>query len=224
MKSIIKNSALGVGASMLLVSSAFAASNSNKGNSNGSTQSAFVLCRAGNSVIARASKCRRGETKLTVINFAEQLNLESEAPLISGEVVTGVIGATVAGTTGTVLPFSVTSSFPEETSQDLTDADVIVAATTQTATECGVSSACYTAEEKSAAANCTGTITAPTAPAGKVCIYPTSILNAQEIKGVAVAAVGASTGASQGFALDWQHPGTGSNTTGIEAVWAYTAP
>jgi hypothetical protein len=66
---------------------------------------------------------------------------------------------------------------------------------------------------------CTGTPAAPTAPAGKVCIYVAGGDNAQLINGWSILP---GTGESRfGFKLGWEAPAAGD--TFIDAVWAYRA-
>jgi len=69
-------------------------------------------------------------------------------------------------------------------------------------------------------AACTGTPAAPTAPAGKVCIYVSGADNALNAHGVSVLF---GTGASPyGFKLVWDVAHIGD--TFIDATWAYKAP
>jgi hypothetical protein len=67
---------------------------------------------------------------------------------------------------------------------------------------------------------CTGTLAAPTAPAGKVCIYVAGGDNATDLNGYSVRP---GTGRSRyGFKLSWTNATPGD--TFIDAVWAYHAP
>ena len=69
-------------------------------------------------------------------------------------------------------------------------------------------------------AACTGTPEAPTAPAGKVCIYVSGADNAINVQGVSVLF---GTGASPyGFKIVWDTQHT--RATFVDATWAYTAP
>lgn len=67
-------------------------------------------------------------------------------------------------------------------------------------------------------AACTGTILAPTAPAGKVCIY----LGDPSSNVLSVSGVGSYAQARGSFAVSYVVDGTGGNTR-VPAVWAYTA-
>lgn len=70
-------------------------------------------------------------------------------------------------------------------------------------------------------ATCTGTSSAPTAPAGKVCLYLLSSSNAVTAQGFQV--VGGSSGANRrGFNVGWDTSAAGA--TELRASWAYTAP
>jgi hypothetical protein len=69
------------------------------------------------------------------------------------------------------------------------------------------------------AASCSGTAANPTAPAGNVCLYPTSI------------GANSNPGTAQGLALDsgsrygFRVKGpTGTDSAGVRGSWAYTAP
>jgi hypothetical protein len=67
---------------------------------------------------------------------------------------------------------------------------------------------------------CNGTPTAPTAPAGVLCIYVSGADNAENVRGDSVIF---GTGASPyGFKLLWDTVHTGD--TFVDATWAYTAP
>jgi hypothetical protein len=64
---------------------------------------------------------------------------------------------------------------------------------------------------------CSGSVTNPTAPKGKVCIYLLNSGNAANIRGVTPAP---GTGGSRfGFKLIWD--ATGNGDTFVDAVWAY---
>jgi hypothetical protein len=65
-------------------------------------------------------------------------------------------------------------------------------------------------------AACTGTAGAPTAPAGKVCLYSVAI-GAANVQGQATNAL-----PDRGFRLSWSATAIGD--TLVEATWAYTAP
>lgn len=67
-------------------------------------------------------------------------------------------------------------------------------------------------------ATCTGTTTAPTAPAGKVCIYLTNAGNASGMAGLANASL-----PTRGFYISLLPISTGADTF-VYATWAYTAP
>ena len=72
-------------------------------------------------------------------------------------------------------------------------------------------------------ASCTGSVDAPTAPTGKVCIYMGTRGNVGSHSGFRTFNLG---GAQFGFEIDWN--GDGSNLVGASTIvtgtWAYTAP
>jgi hypothetical protein len=68
-------------------------------------------------------------------------------------------------------------------------------------------------------ANCTGTLAAPTAPPGKVCVYIAGGDNADDVNGWSIIP---DEGKSRfGFKLGWTATETGD--TFIDAVWVYQA-
>ena len=67
---------------------------------------------------------------------------------------------------------------------------------------------------------CTGTVGAPTAPAGVVCIYLENSYNATSFLGYGAPSAG--FGSVYGFLLHWNAPAAGD--TLVNATWAYTAP
>ena len=105
-------------------------------------------------------------------------------------------------------------TMPMQSRNALSDDDVYVTAALWTGS--GEQSAPVTSD---GSANCTGTLTAPTAPAGKVCIYVAGGDNATEVNGYSIIP---GTGASRfGFKLSWTAPDAGD--TFIDAVWVYQA-
>jgi len=133
--------------------------------------------------------------------------------LPSGVTITGVIGG----------DWRVYHSFPAPIGRTMTSADVIVANTSVVNNDCGASQSCLSGTEAAAAAECTGTAAEPTAPAGKVCIYPVSQNNieAASIDGLIRDATGETT--TKGFVLDWTVTNAASDTY-LTAIWAYTQP
>jgi len=85
---------------------------------------------------------------------------------------------------------------------------------------CGANPACIHVEDSAAVLQdkCTGSFENPTAPIGIVCIYPSAISNAEEIRGYAIP----NDAGRQGFALEWEGPLAGQSR--VEATYAYKAP
>jgi len=140
-----------------------------------------------------------------------------------GATVYGVIGGRYVARGGeetylamSSLPARTTPVFDEESDIQVTNTAA-----------CAADSNCLTAEESDVASTCTGTAANPTAPKGKVCIYPVTRLNAKFLVGFHVLE-GANGNApapasfSTGFRLGWESESEGE--TSVEAVWAYTAP
>ena len=66
-------------------------------------------------------------------------------------------------------------------------------------------------------ATCTGTASAPTAPAGTVCLYLYGAANAEDIEGFSLQQL-----PDHGFYVNWTTGAAGS--TAVYSSWAYTAP
>lgn len=123
----------------------------------------------------------------------------------SGQTVTGAIEwdseSSVSG------DFRTSIALPARAPQDLSDSTVNFAADLR-------------ADTTDDDAACTGTATAPTAPAGKVCIY---LINAAaNTSGLS----GRETldGPRSAFTVTWGHANTSGSDVFVYATWAYTAP
>ena len=68
--------------------------------------------------------------------------------------------------------------------------------------------------------SCSGTVTAPTAPAGKVCLYLSESQNVDALGGYAVSNVGA----DDRFGFSVRATGSGAGLVNASGSWAYTAP
>ena len=216
---------LGIVSVALLATSSFAAS---------STQS-FVACLKGDAISIRAGKkCKSGETKVTISGIASALTTSANTvstsldnrfgSIPSGKTITGVIvydGENV-DTSGDYWAFQ---SFPAPLSVALTEDNVTVVNTTAVDNEC-TSATCLSAGEKteSDASGCTGTADAPTAPSGRVCIYPTIAVHVLNMFGATLAADGNGTN-KYGFGVSFNTDGSAAGTDMyFRATWAYTAP
>lgn len=178
--------------------------------------SKICLTSSGDLRVKGQCKSRRGETAITSSNIATIADI-ALAGIPAGNTVYGVIGADfdVDNSSST---WGVTSSLPAVVDPTLTSADIIVDTTTELSSACsGGASTCLSTEEVNAASTCAGSTTSPSAPAGKLCIYPYTLSNASSITGSAPAA-----GANVGFTVNWIAASTGDTKFG--AVWAYTAP
>jgi hypothetical protein len=145
-------------------------------------------------------------------------------PVRRGVTVRGVIGGDFEGHSATPseacpdnCDWGVTASLPFPAPVGLSDDEVFVDVTLCDTDCTGVT---VDADEVDAATTCTGTIAAPTAPPGVVCIYVAGADNAVNVEGFSVLP---GTGASRyGFKLGWDS--TAADDTFIDAVWAYTSP
>jgi hypothetical protein len=68
-------------------------------------------------------------------------------------------------------------------------------------------------------ASCTGSLSAPTAPAGKVCLY----LHSTASDSINIEGYSSSVGNNQSFLVAWQDTGANDDAF-VAARWAYTAP
>jgi hypothetical protein len=152
----------------------------------------------------------------------EALRMLQSYQAISGVTLRGVIGGDFEVQPGTNCPdncdFGGYASLPVPGKDKLGDVDVLVD-NESWATGGGQTLPALDASEAGSNAACTGTPAAPTAPAGKVCIYIAGGDNAVGVKGVSVLpGVGESP---FGFKIVWVAPN--QDDTFIDAVWAYTA-
>ena len=95
-------------------------------------------------------------------------------------------------------------------------ADVIIAPTTPVTDQCsGNLSECLDAEEMTKLSVCQGSVDNPTAPAGKICIYPVTFTGVRAARAIAGAR------SQYGFDVVFDTP---SSDFFFSAVWAYTKP
>jgi hypothetical protein len=133
----------------------------------------------------------------------------------SGRTIRGAVGGDFDAA-ATLTDWGVVVSLPSRARNALGDGDVYVVVTTWTSGAIGQTPPTTT----DTSATCTGSVTSPTAPAGKVCIYVAGGDNATDLNGYSVRP---GTGRSPyGFKLSWTNATTGD--TFIDAVWAYHAP
>jgi hypothetical protein len=123
-------------------------------------------------------------------------------PVPSGRTIQGVIGLDVDAAAGT--DWGVLTTMPMRAPTALADADVHIA-----------HPAPLSGESMAEQAACAGTVAAPTAPKGHLCIYVHESLNAAGLLGEGV-------NSDRGFKLKFQSAGPGDSF--VDAVWAYTAP
>jgi hypothetical protein len=136
-------------------------------------------------------------------------------PVPSHQTIRGAVGADFHAFDSTASDFGVDVTLPMPARNALADADVFVnVAGWQSA---GGQTQPTTTDTS---AGCTGTPAAPTAPAGKVCIYVSGADHAFNVSGYSVLfGAGASP---YGFKLKWDASQLGD--TFVDATWAYTAP
>ena len=136
-------------------------------------------------------------------------------PVPSGQTIRGAVGGDFHAFDSTASDFGVDVTLPIPARNALSDADVFVNVSGWQ--DAGGQTAPTTSD---ADAGCTGSPVAPTAPAGKVCIYVSGADHAFNLSGYSVLA---GTGASPyGFKLKWDASTAGD--TFVDATWAYPAP
>ena len=136
--------------------------------------------------------------------------------LPSGTTVRGVIGM---GDSTPAAFLWTTASLPAPAPQPITGSDILIAQTSAVTSACSTLSDCFTSVQLAKNnALCTGDAINPTAPAGKVCIYPRVWIQMQGAEGAVVGDSGETS--IYGFGLQWDS----SSGSTFGAVWAYTAP
>ena len=163
------------------------------------------------------SEVRNGTLRMRDLNPSTRNRIRMGNDQIpAGKTVTGAIGADFDNSApGGTADWGTDASLPMAAPGDITDADVSVVVSEW---QDGGSQLRPTTTDGNV--NCTGTVAAPTAPPGKVCIYVTGADNAVNLSGYSVAF--GTGGSKYGFKLKWDvdHPGDSF----VDAVWAYTAP
>lgn len=125
----------------------------------------------------------------------------------SGRTVTGVLFVDLEPS-GAVSDYRWTIDLPGRAGKRLADADVNFAPDSSAAT----------AEEET---DCTGSTTAPTAPAGMACLY--LIGTGSGTSGLRAEGFGDIGNSTRSFVVRWGDTGVGNDVT-VYASWAYTAP
>lgn len=136
-------------------------------------------------------------------------------------------GTTIRGVISRLAPVV---SFPAPLPQGISNNDVKIAVTStfDAAHGCAALTDCLTNTELAKDVACTGTVSLPTAPPGKVCIYPLTVVHVTGDGTIGSGAFPVSSGSPTsiyGFRLN----GGASFFTGgagvtVDATWAYTAP
>ena len=182
-----------------------------------------------NTLVVRV-KCKSGETALKATSFAGPAGAQGATgdrgasafdAIPSGTTVYGVIGLDVEAPLASG-DFSAFASLPAKTSQILTDADILLASTPVLA---GCSGECRLGSAVTSGAVCTGTAANPTAPAGKLCIYISSLSSSRIPAGGVFSTVFPVSGTptvTPGFRVIWTINAVGD--TFLKGTWAYTAP
>lgn len=201
-----------------------------------------VVCIRSSGAIAVRAKCKSNEKRLSAATLAslsvqgapgpqgpqglQGLQGPSGAPglnafdgIPSGKTVFGVIGGDFeAWDVGQT--FFAYASLPSFAPVSLTGLTVTVANTSAVSDCSGVS--CLSAEEQEQSSACQGSVSAPSASPGRVCIYPLYRANSVGVTGYAFSPSSSPGAGRFGFSVGWATENAGD--TYLEAVWAYTAP
>ena len=138
----------------------------------------------------------------------------SEIP--QGTTIFGVLGADYhAGTANSL--WGTAASFQAIPPTTIQDEMVAISNNSIVDNDCEGAS-CLESGELAWSSHCTGSAVDPTAPAGWVCVYPTSNLNASDLRAVAIPG----DNGRYGIFLRWKAANAGRSF--FRAVWAYTAP
>ena len=184
---------------------------------------ALKICKknSDNTIVARA-RCKKSETRLDATSLMGPQGTQGERgvsiydQIPSGQTVTGTVGYDDEAPSylGDFWLFVTLN-----TSHDLTNENVIVVNNSVVDNDCSLAS-CLSVNEQNAQANsgCSGTIEAPTAPAGKVCIYPHGRINSTNIEGRILPTI-----PRQGFQVRFDNMGSDQDLF-FRATWADTAP
>lgn len=191
-----------------------------------SASAAVKICsRKSDGKITLRERCKKSENTLSNLNMLVGTNGVNGADgasfydvVPSGVTITGVIGGDFDAPDNNG-DWRVFASFPAPIGRKLNNSDVIVANTSVVDNDCG-GSTCLSGSEALEAPVCTGTTDEPTAPAGKVCIYPDYLGNATNIDAFAYPFNGLTS--AKGFILDWSVSAPGDTYLG--GSWAYTQP
>ena len=163
------------------------------------------------------TKCPAGSTEIL-----DTGSLGSSSSMVSGETVRGVVGG---ASTSALLQF-VPISLPKAAPAPILNSDIFIAYTVNLSDitgNCTISTCLSESEKAKDAVVCGGSFDAPSAPAGKLCIYVDVNYAAYDIEGQLMAKTSNPNGGSSfGAGLQW-NTRSGFNSK-IKASWAYTAP
>lgn len=176
----------------------------------------LCITSAGGFVARPGCSANRGETKID----AATLRLMSDDFLVglpAGASFSSAFGNEFTATQGSLWALVVGLPFPA--TEPLSATDVIIAPTAAVTQECGSDlSRCLSNDQVQAGTQCSGSLTAPTAPAGKICVYPEVFVN---VASLTVETVPGPM-STEGFRVRWAAMQAGR--TGVSGVWTYTAP
>jgi hypothetical protein len=189
-----------------------------KGGEKGKDKHKFTYCLTTRGrIVARNKSCKyhKGETPIPLINKMSDDDCDSSHSSCSKASGKGVLAFEFSAT-GSAQTWTISAGLPQPALNGLSGADVVVAASSGLVSACGSADACLSAEENEESAACTGSATSPTAPPGKVCIYPLGVTNTSGLFAEAVP----NNGPAYGFTVSWQTVQAGQ--TSLYGVWAYT--
>lgn len=178
----------------------------------------FIYCLTTRGrIVARNKSCKyhKGETPVSLVNDSRDDKCEDSHSPCSTASGKGVLAFEFAST-GPAQVWTASAGLPQPALSGLNGEDVVIAASSGLVSACGTAEACLSAEENAESATCTGSAASPTAPPGKVCIYPLGVANTSGLFAEAVP----NNGPAFGFTVSWQTVQAGQ--TSFYGVWAYT--
>jgi hypothetical protein len=143
-------------------------------------------------------------------------------PIPSGKTVYGIIGK-VHYTNGREIVIA-HASLPGIAPQPLSSAAIVIRANSPLITACNNTTSCLDANEISNQALCQGTSSAPSAPPGILCIYPTVVGGDFAVGSLSGFAIGTDDGSGSRYGFGVGFINQSARATVFEGVFAYTAP
>ena len=217
-----KRSFLGILVLLLLVALPdFANSQSAKAIKKQLNKAVFKMCISEDKgmIFRKVCKATRGEESVSLLTLPEWGSVRLNG-IPSGHVVSGVIGFDDHAS-ASFEDFAGFASFPVAElpgGAGLVSTDILIDETPAVLSSCGKASNCIDSDSLDTSNVCTGEVDNPTAPAGKVCIYPVGMSSNATFLGNTVPFSGSRSG------FEVRGVANGSGDIYFQGIWAYQAP